>query len=133
VEGNTRISSIPCLVAICGFSIFATAVGVAGQNEVTDIEGTYKQAGGNLICTIKKTGEVYRVHWKGPGNQEHWIGVGTLHDRTFSTCWAKRKGGDLALAIYRVEKGERGPRLVGWYASFGDEKKTPDKLHFISK
>jgi hypothetical protein len=122
---------------VAGVLIFAVATCSAMGDDKLDITGTYKQLNGTLTCIIRKNGDVYNVRWERRGENTVWIGIGLLEGKTFSTAWDFTNGGDLGLGVYKVERGLRGPRLVGRYASYTkgrlDRQQTADTLEFVRK
>src|SRR5262245_3105594 len=61
---------------------------------------------------ISKEGAVYKVRWDNPCGRS-WIGVGLIENGVFSVAWDFPHGGNLGVAVYKIEKGTKGPKLVG--------------------
>jgi hypothetical protein len=112
-----------------GVSLLLLPAPVRAADEV-DLSGKYKASGSDF--SVKKNGEVYQVRWDYPDGKR-WIGVGYLDGDRFSVAWDSTEGGNLGVAIYKVEKGDKGPKLVGRWASYNDKKATADTIEFVSK
>jgi hypothetical protein len=112
----------------CGHQPGLTSPAQAGEEQ--DITGTYNASGGDF--TITRNGEVYQVRWEYPDGRV-WVGVALLEGKTLSVAWDFPTGGNLGVAVYKVEKGEKGPNLVGRWAAYQDPRSTADTIAFVKK
>jgi hypothetical protein len=103
---------------------------VAEDKNKVDIEGLYRE--GTSDVRIAKNGEVYQVRFDNPDGRR-WIGVGLVNGDVLSIAWAFPNGANLGVCSYKVEKGEKGPKLVGHWAAYNDKTPSEDTLIFVSK
>lgn len=95
-----------------------------------DLSGFYTS--GQSDVRISKNGAVYQIRWDAADGRR-WIGVGVVDDDLFSVAWDFPHGGNLGVATYRITEGAEGPRLVGRWASYYDNRSTDDELVFAGK
>ena len=103
---------------------------VAAEEKTVDVQGVYRS--GQSDVRITKNGEVYQIRWDFPDGSR-WIGVGLVSGDTLSFGWDLPRGGNLGICVYKIEKGDKGPKLVGHWAAYQDKKPTADTLTFVSK
>jgi hypothetical protein len=100
-----------------------------------NIAGTYSCSGENPggkayegTVEITKKGDTYAIEWTLKAG-DTYEGVGTLNGNILSVAW---KSGNVAgLVVYKVEKGDKGPKLVGkWTGVPSDGKLLNETLTF---
>ncbi len=98
-----------------------------------DITGHYSWPGiqEGEDYAILKNGEVYQVLWRTKAG--NWIGVAIREGDRLAVAWDFPTGGNLGVAVYTIEKGEKGPSLVGKWASYKDKLVTKDAYKWSRK
>jgi hypothetical protein len=115
-------------MAIC--LMLGCAAHPAAAEEPVNLQGIYRD--GQSDVRITKNGGVYQIRWDFP-NGQCWIGVGLVSDKTFSVAWDLPRGGNLGVCAFRIEKGQAGPKLVGHWAAYQDNRATEETLIFMRK
>jgi hypothetical protein len=54
-------------------------------------------------------------------------------DDRLSVAWDKPTGGNLGVSVEKIEKGGKGPALVGGWASYRDSRVTRDSYQWSKK
>jgi hypothetical protein len=117
----------------CGSSSTGTGQEVPPKDKEVDITGHYTWEGikEGEDYAISKNGEVYQVFWRLKAGD--WIGVAIRDGDRLSVAWDKPTGGNLGVAVYKIEKGAKGPSLVGSWAAYEDKKATKDSYKWSKK
>ncbi len=106
----------------------------ASNNKTTedtiDIAGLYRCEGANYKGTvsIKKVGNSYKLKWK--IGKQGYVGVALREGNILSSSWlaGRRNSG---VIVYKIEKG---PKLVGKFATYrGNGKTQKETLTFLKK
>jgi hypothetical protein len=105
----------------------------AQDSKEVDISGHYTWDGikDGEDYAITKNGEVYILLWRLKAGT--WIGVALRDGDRFSVAWDKPNGGNLGVAVYKIEKGQKGPSLVGKWAAYRDKLTTKDTYQWSRK
>jgi hypothetical protein len=122
------------LVAALGFVVaLAASPAWAEERKEVDITGHYSWEGmkNGESYRISKNGEVYQVLWKLQAGT--WIGVALRDGDRLAVAWDKPNGGNLGVAVYKIEKGAKGPALVGRWAAYQDKQSTKDTYTWSKK
>lgn len=125
--------------AIWQVVIVSTVFGLVGASARAedaaemDITGHYTWDGikDGEDYAILKNGEVYQVLWRLKTGT--WIGVAIRDGDRLSVAWDFPKGGNLGVAVYKIEKGDKGPVLVGKWAAYQDKLTTKDAYRWSRK
>ncbi len=127
------MKSLRCLMAISCVLCLAGLPANAQDKEEPDITGYYSWDGmkEGEVYGIKKNGEVYQVIWKLKTGT--WIGVALRDGDHLSVAWDFPTGGNLGVAVYKIEKGDKGPSLVGRWAAYQDNRATKDTYKWSKK
>jgi hypothetical protein len=86
-------------------------------DELPDWSGVYGYGDTATITLIHKGGGVYEYR-EDHGKNGLWVGVGLLKDGVMAIAWQKSTGGNLGVSQVKVEKGEKGPQLVGPWINY---------------
>jgi hypothetical protein len=125
---SPRFMPMPALVA--GL-LLALAMPSFAADEV-DITGTYKVDGTTKDqCFITKKGDVYQLEWK--YSTGVWMGVGIRDGDILSVGWDRPQGGNLGVSVFKIEKGDKGPKLTSKWAAYQDNKLSTEVLLFEKK
>lgn len=111
--------------------------GVAPADEKQPkIAGTYECEGVNPDgkaykgkVEIKKNGDVFNIAWRLDAG-DSYEGVGALNGNILSVSW--KAGNSAGLVVYKVEKGDKGAKLIGkWTVVPSDGKLHNETLTFL--
>ena len=110
-----------------------TPAGAAEINLAGDYQcdGVYSSGGAYTYqVRITKRGETYHVKWTSPSDKKYLVeGVGILKDNTLAVGF---DGSTKGVALFFVEKGGQGPKLVGnWSGNPGDGTLGRETLNFL--
>lgn len=121
------------IVAVCIVLGLAGCMVQADDKEEVDITGHYSWKGikEGEDYSIIKNGEVYQVLWRLESGT--WIGVAIRDGNRLAVAWDFPTGGNLGVAVYKIEKGEKGPLLVGKWAAYQDKLTTKDTYQWSKK
>jgi hypothetical protein len=90
-----------------------------------DITGYYNQKD-REFTRISKSGDVYQyLNHQKTGD---WIGAIVREDDHLSIGWHRSDGANLGVSVYRIEKGDKGPTLVGGWAAYPGGRIARDAL-----
>ena len=124
--------ALSCIVGVC--FVFGLAGSPArAQDKEVDITGHYTWEGikDGEDYAISKNGAVYQVLWRLKTGT--WIGVAIRDGDSLAVAWDFPKGGNLGVAVYKIEKGDKGPVLVGKWAAYQDKVTTKDSYKWSKK
>jgi hypothetical protein len=88
-------------------------------DEPQDLSGVYTYGTSTIFLT--RTGELYEYREVNKDGAV-WRGPAVYKDGILSASWLRADGGELGVSLLRVEKGDKGPRLVGTFGVLGDRK-----------
>jgi hypothetical protein len=125
--------ALSCIVAACFVVGLAGCPAPAEDKKEADIAGHYTWDGikDGEDYEIRKNGEVYQVLWTQKNGT--WIGVAIRDGDRLCVAWDKPNGGNLGVAVYKIEKGDKGPALVGSWAAYEDKRATKDSYKWARK
>jgi hypothetical protein len=114
---------------LAGLMVLGLVTGLAArtQDQDADITGFYNERDGEFF-QIVKNGATYQVLWRYKAGD--WVGVAIREGNTFAVAWQRSDRANLGVSLYRIEKGDRGPRMVGNWAAYPGGGITPDTLNF---
>jgi hypothetical protein len=123
---------------LCAVAALALAAPCAAADEKTKevkIAGRYACKGANPEggayegkVEISKNGDTYTLKWT-LGEGESYEGVGLLNGDALSVTW--KAEGVSGLVVYKVAKGDKGPKLVGkWTPCPSDGKLFDETLTY---
>jgi len=96
-----------------------------------DITGYYGEKDGEYTKISKNGDSVYQyLNHQKAGD---WIGVAIREGDSLSIGWDKSDGRNLGVSVYRIEKGDKGPNLVGEWTSFPGGGTRKDTLKWSRK
>jgi hypothetical protein len=98
-----------------------------------DITGYYTQDGmkdGEFV-RITRNGEVYQMLQRIAAGD--WVGVAIRNGDSFAIGWQRADGANLGVSHYKIEKGEKGPVLVGGWTSMESTRILKDTLKWSRK
>ena len=131
---NDRLSVV-CRTIVVSLTLATLALAwpcVAPAAEEISIAGEYSCRGNNPgggiysgKVVITKTGQTYKVQWT-IGSGEGHIGIGIREGNVLSVCFVS--AGGAGVVAYKIQKGEKGPRLVGRWAGLGGQKTQSETL-----
>lgn len=80
------------------------------------IQGQSKAYLGTAIILKRK--DTYHIEWR--VGQDSFFGVGIQQGKQMGATWASVKNGQLSAGtlLYQIEKGEKGPHLIGKWTGF---------------
>jgi len=117
-----RILAGMLIVALCAVGALALM-----QNPEVDITGFYNEKDGEFF-QIVKNGASYQVLWRYKAGD--WVGVAIRDGDRFAIGWQRSDRANLGVSLYTIERGERGPRMVGGWAAYPGGGIAPDTLNF---
>lgn len=120
------------IVGIC-LMTGLTAMMVRAQAQEVDITGYYVQDGmkdGEFV-RITHNGEVYQMLQRYPVGD--WIGVAIRNGDNLAIGWQRSDGANLGVSFYKIERGDKGPVLVGGWTSFESTRVSKDSLKWSKK
>ena len=97
------------------------------QSQDVDITGFYNEKDGEFF-QITRNGASYQVLWRYKAGD--WVGVAIRDGDRFAVAWQRFDRANLGVSLYRIEKGDRGPRMVGGWAAYPGGGIAPDTLNF---
>jgi len=111
------------------FLIIGLVAGLSAriQGQDVDIAGFYNEKDGEFF-QIVKNGATYQVLWRYKAGD--WVGVAIREGSTFAVAWQRYDRANLGVSLYRIERGDRGPRMVGGWAAYPGGGIVPDTLNF---
>ena len=127
-----RSATVCLFLGLASFGLTPTPV-KAAEPDLTGhyrAEGTFPDGGDyTQHVHIVKQDEVYFVKWTKPDDKSYLSeGVGILKDGMLAVTW---HGSSQGVAIYSVERGDKGPKLVGkWAYSDSKGQVGRETLHF---
>ena len=80
---------------------------------------------------ITPSGESYEVLWRYPAGD--WVGVAIREGDTLAIGWHRTDGANLGVSIYKIQKGEKAPTLVGGWAAYPGGRIAKDTLKWSKK
>src|SRR5688572_18638688 len=98
-----------------------------------DITGYYTQDGmkdGEFV-RITRNGEVYQMLQRYPVGD--WVGVAIRNGDSLAIGWQRADGTNLGVSFYKIEKGDKGPALVGGWTSRDSTRISKDTLSWSRK
>jgi len=100
-----------------------------GGQEV-DITGYYNEKDGEFT-RITRNGELYQFLQRYKAGD--WVGVAIRQDDRLSVAWQRSDGANLGVTVFKIEKSDKGPTLVGGWAALQDRRITPDTQRWSRK
>ena len=116
------------MVGVCIVGVLAAVWIVQAQGQEVDITGYYTQDGmkdGEFV-RITRNGEVYQMLQRYPVGD--WVGVAIRNGDSFAIGWQRADGANLGVSYYKIEKSDKGPMLVGGWASMESTRVSKDTL-----
>jgi hypothetical protein len=112
-----------------GLLIIALVSGVSArtQEQDVDITGIYNERDGEFFQVVKN-GATYQVLWRYKAGD--WVGVAIREGSTFAIAWQRSDRANLGVSLYRIEKGDRGPRMAGGWTNYPGGGIVADTLNF---
>lgn len=118
------------LVVLVATGLLSASTATAWVAEI-DITGYYGEKGGEFTKITKNGDNVYQYLNRQPAGD--WIGVAIRDGDTFSIGWQKSDGRNLGVSVYRIEKGNKGPKLVGEWSPYPGGGTRKDTLQWSRK
>lgn len=127
-------------VGLLSAAVILTRAGADEQppdKELADITGLYSCEGNDAQgrgymgrTVIRKVGDTYHVRWV--VGSTTYGGAGIRRGNILSVGWAGENG--TGLTVFQIEKGEKGPKLVGqWTGNPPAGKLSEETLIFVQR
>jgi hypothetical protein len=107
---------------------------VKAQTQEVDITGYYSGDGtfkeGEFV-RITRSGQTYQFLQRYPVGD--WVGVAIRDGDNLAIGWQRADGANLGVSFFKIEKGEKGPTLVGGWAAYPGGGVSKDTLKWSRK
>jgi len=108
----------------------AALLAAAQGGQELDITGYYNEKDGEFT-RITRNGDLYQFLQRYKVGD--WAGVAIRQDDRLSVAWQRSDGANLGVTVFKIEKGDKGPTLVGGWAALQDRRITPDTQRWSRK
>jgi hypothetical protein len=123
--------SLRWIAGVCFIVGLLAAVLVSAMPADVDITGYYGEKDGEFTKISRNGDSVYQyLNHQKVGD---WIGVAIREGDTLSIGWEKVDGRNLGVSVYRIEKGAKGPTLIGVWSPYPGGGTVKDSLTWSRK
>ena len=118
------------ILGACAAGLLVISIASAMAAEL-DITGYYGEKDGEYTKISKNGDSVYQyLNHQKAGD---WIGVAIREGDSLSIGWQKSDGRNLGVSIYKIEKGDKGPTLVGVWSPYPGGGTVKDSMKWSRK